>query len=318
MDRVRRPLGTSIVLLAIATLTLVPTGALARQPSLARPIGRIRLGGAPTGVGVGVGMIWVTEVTDTGAQAERINPRTNHVVATVLVGAFPVRVAVDRHAVWVTNFDDNTVSRINPATNTVVATIPVGPGPFGIGLAAGAVWVANSGDTTVSRINPATNTVATVQVGAPPPLFRGLGTGHGAVWVTNGDNSVSRINPATNRVVATVHIDNCCDGEIAVDRHAVWVSNQTTVTRIDPHTNRVVATIEVPAAFGIGVLRHAVWVVGATDAGGLLSRINPATNSVTRTIPLDGFTAALATGEGSVWVPTFDFQLLYRIDPRAE
>ena len=96
------------------------------------------------------------------------------------------------------------------------------------------------------------------------------------------------------------------------------MSNQTTVTRINPHTNRVVATIEVPAAFGIGVLRHAVWVVGATDAGGLLSQINPATNTLTRTIPLDGFTAALATGQGSVWVPTFDFQLLYRIDPHAE
>ena len=308
-----------MMLLAIGCFTLVPTGALAQQPSREGAIGRIGLSGSPTGVGVGGGMVWVTEVTDTGDQAERINPGTNRVVATVPVGAFPVRVAVDGHAVWVANFGDNTVSRINPATNTVVATIPVGPGPFGIGLAAGAVWVANSGDATVSRIDPATNmVVATVQVGAPPPVFRGLGTGEGAVWVTNGDNSVSRINPATNRVVATVHIDNCCDGEVAVGHHAVWVSNQTTVTRINPHTNKVVATIDVAAAFGIGVLGNAVWVVNATDAGGVLSRISPASNSVTRTIPLDGFTGALATGAGSVWVPSFDLQLLYRIHPPSE
>ena len=211
MDRVRRPLGTSIVLLAIATLTLVPTGALARQPSLARTIGRIRLGGGPTGVGVGDGMVWVTEVTDTGNQAERINPRTNHVVATVPVGAFPVRVAVDRHAVWVTNFDDNTVSRIDPATNTVVATIPVGPGPFGIGLAAGAVWVANSGDTTVSRINPATNTVvASVQVGAPPPCSAGWAPGterYGSPTVTTACRGSTRPRtgsspPSTSTIAA--------------------------------------------------------------------------------------------------------------------
>jgi YVTN family beta-propeller protein len=203
----------------------------------------------------------------------------------------------------------------------MVATIPVGPGPFGIGLAAGAVWVANSGDATVSRINPATNTVvATVQVGAPPPVFRGLGTGQGAVWVTNGDNSVSRINPTTNRVVATVHIDNCCDGEVAVGPNAVWISNHITssVTRINPHTNQVVATIEVPSAFGIGVLGHAVWVVGTTDAGGVLSQINSATNSLTRTIPLDGFLGALATGDGSVWVPSFDLELLFRLHPASE
>jgi YVTN family beta-propeller protein len=299
----------------------VPSGALAQQPSRDDAIGSIGLSGSLTGVSVRDGMVWVTEVTDAGDQAERINPQTNRAVATVPVGAFPVRVAVDGHAVWVTNFDDNTVSRINPATNAVVATIPVGPGPFGIGLAAGAVWVANSGDATVSRINPATNTVvATVQVGAPPPVFRGLGTGQGAVWVTNGDNSVSRINPTTNRVVATVHIDNCCDGEVAVDPNAVWISNHITssVTRINPHTNQVVATIEVPSAFGIGVLGHAVWVVGTTDAGGVLSQINSATNSLTRTIPLDGFLGALATGDGSVWVPSFDLELLFRIDPPSE
>ena len=281
MDRLRRLLSSFVMLLAIVSFTLVPSGALAQQPSRDDAIGSIGLSGSPTGVSVRDGMVWVTEVTDTGAQAERINPQTNRAVATVPVGAFPVRVAVDGHAVWVTNFDDNTVSRINPATNTVVAT---------------------------------------VQVGAPPPVFRGLGAGQGAVWVTNGDNSVSRINTATNRVVATVHIDNCCDGEVAVDPNAVWISNHITssVTRINPHTNQVVATIEVPSAFGIGVLGHAVWVVGTTDAGGVLSQINSATNSLTRTIPLDGFLGALATGDGSVWVPSFDLELLFRLHPPSE
>jgi YVTN family beta-propeller protein len=57
-----------------------------------------------------------------------------------------------------------------------------------------------------------------------------------------------------------------------------------------------------------------VWVPNADNT---VSRIDPATNSVIRTIPLDGFTAALATGEGSVWVPDFDLELLYRIAPHA-
>lgn len=59
----------------------------------------------------------------------------------IAVGDGPVALAVGAGAVWVANSGDGTVSRIDPRTNHVIATIPVGHRPQGIAIAAGAVWV---------------------------------------------------------------------------------------------------------------------------------------------------------------------------------
>jgi YVTN family beta-propeller protein len=51
-------------------------------------------------------------------------------------------VATGFGSVWVTNYDDGTVSRVDPATNEVVATIEVGRHPDHIAAGEGGVWVA--------------------------------------------------------------------------------------------------------------------------------------------------------------------------------
>ena len=79
------------------------------------------------------------------------SPATNTVVATVEVGADPVRVEAAGDQVWVTNNADDTVTRIDPATNTAVATIDVDDGPVSPTITAGAVWVSNAEGGTVVR-----------------------------------------------------------------------------------------------------------------------------------------------------------------------
>jgi YVTN family beta-propeller protein len=56
-----------------------------------------------------------------------------------------------------------------------------------------------------------------------------------------------------------------------------------------------------------------VWVANSGD--GSLSRINPATNSVTRAISVGETPVAVAVGEGSVWVADSSDDAVDRIDP---
>jgi streptogramin lyase len=94
------------------------------------------------------------------------------------------------------------VQRIDPRSNAVLATIPVGPGPRFLAAGAGGVWTLNQGDGTVSRVNPDTNSLAeTIPTEVPGP-GGDIAVGAGRVWVRATRTALSVIDPATNRVTA--------------------------------------------------------------------------------------------------------------------
>ena len=222
----------------------------------------INLPSAPSGLGFGFGSVWVAVDAEAGGLLLRISPATNRVVARIPVGAFPTRMAAGLGALWVTNTGDDTLSRIDPSSNRVTATIAAGHGPFGVGVDAGMVWVGDA-DTSIVRVDPATNRrVQTVRLG-PGNQFRGLSAGFGSVWAVSADGRVTRLDSATGRITAELKIRKCCDGEFAITKDAVWMSNVVDhrVRRIDPATNRVAAAINVAdKPFGIGVAGGLVWV----------------------------------------------------------
>jgi YVTN family beta-propeller protein len=87
------------------------------------------------------------------------------------------------------------------------------------------------------------------------------------------------------------------------------------VAVIDPETNKVVADVAVgerpgPAAFGGG----GVWVGNLDDS--TLSRINPKTREVERTIPMQHVSPSdIAVGEGGVWVADGPDNAVVRVSP---
>jgi YVTN family beta-propeller protein len=89
------------------------------------------------------------------------------------------------------------------------------------------------------------------------------------------------------------------------------------VAVIDPETNKLVADVAVgkrpgPATFGAG----AVWVANLNDS--TLSRINPKTREVERTIPLQHvFPSDIAAGEAAVWVANGPDNAVVRVSPDA-
>lgn len=73
-----------------------------------------------------------------------ISPARGAIAAVVPVGTSPSGVAAGDRAIWVSNYNENTVSRIDLATRAVVETIPAGSTPSGIAVGAGGVWVTNN------------------------------------------------------------------------------------------------------------------------------------------------------------------------------
>lgn len=235
----------------------------------------------PWAITSGFGSIWVSILAydDTGVlvlngSVLRIDPVTGLPIGTPIpVGKGPLEIAASPEAIWVTNYEDATVSRIDPLMNAVSATILVGARPFGVAAGFGSIWVSSEADGKVARIDPLTNTVTTSipTVG----VAEGIMVGAGSVWVTNygtegvADGVLSRIDPAINSVVATIPVGTN-PIMVAFGGGSVWVGlfGEPTVVQVDPATNTVKKRIAVGAtSWGIAATDHVVWAVHPTAAG---------------------------------------------------
>ena len=211
-------------------------------------------------------------------------------------------------SIWVSNGPSGTVTRIDPATNHVVATITPDDPPSVLAVATDAIWVTSFAGKSVIRIDPVTNrVVGTVVPGGGGPV--GIAVFDGYIWVANHDGSptgsVAKIDPAKMQVVDLIYVGSAPDSGptwIAVGAGSLWVGipNINAVVRIDPIKDSILATIPDPGVCGeIVASDHDIWVAGGCGPG--VTHIDPATNTVTDVRNADGYSPALAIGEGSVW-----------------
>ena len=80
-------------------------------------------------------------LTPTTDSLQRIDPKTNELVATIRLGTSPTAIAVGENAVWLVDSDGGTVSRIDPNTNSVSRTGAAGARPTTIAAGQGVVWI---------------------------------------------------------------------------------------------------------------------------------------------------------------------------------
>ena len=276
----------------------VKPNSLAAIDSSGHVLESIPVGGAPSGIAVGGGAVWMTDFS--ANRVSRIDLRTHTVRQTLTVGSGSSGIVFGDGAIWVTNSLDATVSRVDPASNTVVERVPVGSGASGVAFGLGTVWVANTGDHTISRIDPRSDKVtAMLPAGGGAAA---IAVAHGAVWTANPvEGTVSRIDPNT-RTITSVHVGNGPQA-IAAGAGAVWVANSRdgTVSRIDPRTNAITATTSVGnGPVGLGIAGDAVWV--ATEFDGTLTRLNARTGAVAATRKLGASPVAVAAADDRVWV----------------
>jgi ABC-type branched-subunit amino acid transport system substrate-binding protein/streptogramin lyase len=302
---------------AVAVLLATRDGGSPRPPPPAPPVGnglaRIGSDGSriasftpagtpPSNIAVGEGSVWVLNTED--ETVSRVDPRTGEVIRTFEPRGRPTDIAAGAGALWIGTGPGHTsrVSRVDPATmrETHTERMPAGEGPVSegfpmIAVGAGAVWAINP-DATVSRLDARTGRrVATIA--APPTGARTIAAGDGGVWVLGWENALTRIDPSTNRLGDPLELGSNRLFGIAVGAGAAWATSEEGVLwRVDPPVER---TIDIGAgvrhvAFGDG----AVWAANWND--GTLSRVDPATDAVTR-VPV-GAAQALAAGAGSAWV----------------
>jgi YVTN family beta-propeller protein len=280
-----------------------------------------------------------------------INPETNKLESQVPVGATPTRIAFGNEGVWVVSRHDKTVTRIDPDTRTALRTIPVGGPAVDVAVVGAAVWVlvaAESGPAHAVRIDPHLNDIVqTVPLGTAPIAFTSSGGGgsiaaeNDSLWVATPEPQMTfakidatRDTPDGMFTVGRpgYGFDTGTAGGIpgpsglAIGYRALWAGGDTGVVRVNPRSRALSTTIPlgvaIPTAVAVG--EGAVWVAARPGfrccppeaiGSGTLTRIDPKTNSVATAIPVGGEPAALAIGEGAIWVADPATKSVVRVDP---
>jgi len=293
----------------------------------------------PAAIAYGAGGVWVA--TEHDATLLEIDPDTHGVTWTIgLGGGAPIALAIGGRNVWVLS-GTKTLFQFNGDTGQLVRKVAIGgriragpftgqpspylestvPNPFVLAAGAGAAWIGYGGGV-VSRVDAQTGAVEQIAAGSA----RGVAFGAGAVWsVSSFSRSVSgvgvrdlpdgiwRIAPSTRAVTPVISAPEVIVGGLgdglAAGAGALWMINAVyrTVLKIDPEIFRVTAVIHLqrrhrPTAVTIGA--GGVWTAN-NDA--TVSRIEPDTAAVVRTIPLGRFPriaspVGIVAGDGVVWV----------------
>lgn len=152
--------------------------------------------------------------------------------------------------------------------------------------------------------------------------------GGGPDWLIAGEDQmwtnakrqdfVARMDPATSQVVARVKMPKPCSG-LTIGAGSLWAPSceEEVIYRISTATNEVQAKVKLaPAnteggiAFGAG----AVWMP-TNPKGTELARIDPATNQVTKRIPMPAGSFTAVFGFGLVWVSSTETSVVTVVHP---
>jgi streptogramin lyase len=254
----------------------------------------------------------------------RLDPETHQVKGTIGLGATPSAVTGAGGYVWVLCRQAETVVQVDAGTRTVVRTlalngkitVPLTGFKFvtasTIAASPHAAWLA-AGPGLVTRIDAAADILEHIGSGSASTVA----VGDGAVWTVSGPPNVigsgttSRIDLRVRRVTEEVPSPNAARVNatfpVAADAAGVWVVDEdnTAMWKIDPAVAEISAVIPIrngPIAIASG--EGAVWTA---NRDGTVSRLDPSTAALARTIPLGrypriAYPVALAVGEGAVWV----------------
>ena len=211
----------------------------------------------------GFGSVWVSQMY--GGSVARVDPKTGEVLATVEVGAVPLKLQAADGRMWVRTQD--AFVAIDPETNTVTDTLAkadVGPEVNRNWAVDGTMWICDG--HRLHRYDPTTLEPITVIDLTISCDFVYEGSGLVVVWTydedpaESGNSSASVIDPATNEVLATIELPVDVLFPAVSDDVVFFAGNlNSTAVVVDRATWSVSSTMDLPRDTGGGGV--------ATDGG---------------------------------------------------
>jgi serine/threonine-protein kinase len=266
---------------------------------------------------------------------QRIDPRTNRLVATIPAGGQPVGVAVGAGAVWVIDDDERTLLRVDPKGNAVAKiNLARALTPTAVAAGAGAVWMIAGAHGIPGRLlwryDPVRRSLSAAPVNVLP---FSLSVGERAVWVedlAHEPDSLLRVGTADGRALG--YVAACACAAPAFGANGVWTDSSNpsasgggSISRLGSGGTKVVA--QIPLSFDpastqgatppkeIAVGEGGVWV--ANRLADTVARIDSETNRLAEAFPTGRDPAAIAVGAGAVWVANDRDGSVTRYDPKT-
>jgi serine/threonine protein kinase len=256
---------------------------------------------------------------------QRIDPRTNKLVATIATGVGADGVAAGDGAVFVASTDARTVSRIDPRSNAIVKRVSTGVAPTSIAVGPpgdAALWVvtyeAFYHPCALSQLDPKTlseNYTTVYGDACGPVVTRGRQT-----WFGGNSNKLVLVDWGSGiamRTVPTGTISESGAHGLAVGAGAVWLASPFTqeLLRIDQHGERAVPIGSGSFPSDVAVGEGGVWVTDSVH--NKVIEIDPLRNRIVHRIAVGRDPIAVAVGSGAVWVADDLGGTVSRIDPRS-
>jgi YVTN family beta-propeller protein len=217
----------------------------------------------------------------------------------------------------------NSVGMIDTKTNKVVGQVSVGVRPGAIDVGAGSIWVANQDDKTLSRIDSRAGSLArTIILGATPT---GVAVTKRAIWVAEGAaGALARVSPEYNQVTTTipdlagtVRVSGGPRGSVAVGGGSVWAAYGSTAVA------RVNPVTNKGRIVGYSGFAAAAVAFGegalwiANQTANTVTEFSPLTNAKLHDFDVGLGPSGVAVGAGDVWVADTGSDAVSRIDPRS-
>jgi serine/threonine protein kinase len=257
---------------------------------------------------------------------QRIDPRTNKLVATIRVGAGANGVATGDGAVFVASTDTQTVSRVDPKSNAIVKTISASGAPRSIALGrtpdGPVLWVVSNnsfGPCALSQLDPETLlTNYTLNPTGKDNACGPVATLNGTTWFGGSSQFLALVDPYTGEAIRTIATGQISDPEahgLAMGDDAVWLASPYTeeLYRFDRRGRRAIAIGPGSFPSDVAVGEGGVWV--ADSMHDTIVEIDPSRNRIVRRVRVGREPIAVVVGSGAVWVADDGGGTVSRIDP---